>query len=188
MSRGAGGIDFVENSPGVSMLSIDSEYERLFLLAAQPTGFAFTGDARQVFVQLGDVTDPVQAVEQINLTTFAQETIYLPTRPIAIGWMPVTGLVYVAQDSAAGRISFIEPESGNVEHVAGFGLNSWIGEGGDNEQTNCSTQPCPCWSLRPATMFAPRSGRCIPTCRSAPPACARLYVPVRPSATPGTLR
>ncbi len=123
---GAGGIDFVENSPGVSMLSIDAEYERLFLLAALPTGFAFTGDARQVFVQLGDITDPVRAVEQIDLATFAQETIPLPTRPIAIGWMPITGLVYVAQDSAAGRISFIEPESGNVEHVAGFGLNSWI--------------------------------------------------------------
>ena len=46
--------------------------------------------------------------------------------PLEIGSVPGTDRVYVSQDHAMGRLSFINVDNGEVRTVTGFELNSQV--------------------------------------------------------------
>jgi len=86
----------------------------------------FTEDGSQAFVMLEDAARDVAAVQQLNFTSFRQETVDLARPPEAIGVVPATGRIFVSQLSETGRITFIDAETGRQQHVTAFQLNRRI--------------------------------------------------------------
>jgi hypothetical protein len=46
--------------------------------------------------------------------------------PEAIGVVPGTNQIFVSQRAETGRITFIDAETGDVQHVSAFQLNAYI--------------------------------------------------------------
>lgn len=116
----------IERSDAVSIIDLTTGYTKLMLMPVEPERFAFAGDGRSVFVMLGDASRDIRQVEWIDLETLARRTIELDAQPETIGVVPATGRVFVSQITEQGRITFIDPDDGSVQHVAGFQLNTFI--------------------------------------------------------------
>ena len=67
-------------------------------------------------------------LQRVNLATFAVDHMTLGSRPVSIGSVPASQKVFVGQDHADGRISFIDWVTSEIESVTGFVLNSRIRE------------------------------------------------------------
>ncbi len=116
----------IERSEAISIIDLTTGYTKLMLLPVEPGRFAFSADGGSVFVMLGDAARDVRQVEWIDLQTFARRTIQLDAEPETIGVVRATGRVFVSQVSEQGRITFIDPADGSVQHITGFQLNTYI--------------------------------------------------------------
>lgn len=116
----------VDRSDALSVIDLRTRYAKLVLLPDEPEDIVFTEDGRDLFVSLADEGRALAEVQWVDLETFAARTIDLDGIPEAMGVVPATGRIYVAERSSAGRLTFIDPDSGAVQHVTAFQLNAWI--------------------------------------------------------------
>lgn len=116
----------VEASDAISVIDLRSRYAKLVLLPNEPEELVFTTDGRDLFISLADAARNLSEVRWIDLESFAARTIDLDGVPEAIGVVPSNGRIFVSEESAAGRLTFIDPDTGDVQHVTAFQLNAWI--------------------------------------------------------------
>lgn len=125
-----GGVSAIEQqiaaSEGLSILALDAAYAKLVLLPAEADELLFTPDGDHLFAMLADEATSVRALRWVDLRSFAARTVQLDGEPEAIGVVPATGRIFVAQASESGRITFLDPATGAVQHVTAFQLNAWI--------------------------------------------------------------
>src|SRR5439155_954140 len=68
------------------------------------------------------------SVEAFDLASFVITSVALGSPPIAVGVVPGTAQVYVAQDHPLGRMTFVDEATFQTRTLTGFGLNGQIVE------------------------------------------------------------
>jgi YVTN family beta-propeller protein len=125
------GIDpdtVIDRSYGYSVVDFDSGFSKL-QTARSPVGPAtVVPTGSDLFVLFNDPSVGLFEVHQVGLESFLVERITLGSPPNSIGSVPDSQRVFVGQEHPDGRISFIDWETGELESVTGFELNSRIRE------------------------------------------------------------
>jgi hypothetical protein len=85
-----------------------------------------TPDGSHLFVLFN--TGAVKEAHRVDLRTFQVEPIALGSPPVSVGAIPGSSRAFIGQDHPDGRISFVNWNTGDVESVTGFELNSRIRE------------------------------------------------------------
>ena len=67
-----------------------------------------------------------KSVEAVDLTSFVITSVTLGSPPVAVGIVPQTAQVYVAQDHPLGRMTFVDQATFHKRTLTGFGLNGQI--------------------------------------------------------------
>jgi hypothetical protein len=116
---------FLAQSYGYSIVDLPLSTHRLVLTEGRMTLFTFSGDGQMAFILLADQDAGVMGVEWANLATGRDETLSLRRLPQAIGVIPATA-VYVSEQHEVGRMAFIDADTGEIQEVTGYHLNSRI--------------------------------------------------------------
>ncbi|MBI5499668.1 MAG: hypothetical protein HY907_05465 [Deltaproteobacteria bacterium] len=93
-----------------------------------PGAWLVFADAHKAFLTLRDDARGIRDVLVADLIDFIADSVHLGSPPVSLGLAPLTRKVFVGQDHATGRISFISADTGSVQTVTGFQLNDWIVE------------------------------------------------------------
>lgn len=117
---------FVDKAEGVTLFDVRSGYSKLVLLDVEPDEIVFSPDGDDVFVMLADDATDTREVIWMQTDTFATRSIEMDAMPEALGVVPGTSRVFVSQQMETGRITFIDTETGDVQHVSAFQLNAFI--------------------------------------------------------------
>lgn len=116
----------IDRSYGYSLVQLETGFDLLETTEAEIGPFAIVPDGSYLFVLFSGGVQ--REVQRVQLRSFQVDRIRLGSPPISVGPVPGTGKVFVGQDHPDGRITFIDWESGDVESVTGFELNSRIRE------------------------------------------------------------
>ncbi len=126
-ATGADGVEgLIDKSWGYSLIGLQSGFVKLQLVAADPGPSAFAPDSRSAYLLLSDPGQGVRAVEAIDLESFLVRGVSMGSPPVAVGVVPATSRVFVAQSHPMGRVTFIEMGSLATKTVTGFELNSYV--------------------------------------------------------------
>lgn len=121
--------EMLERSYGYSILSADTGFSRLELTPQDPEALAFTRERPAAYLILrGDGEEALPLVHDIDLDSFVVGSRDLASPPMEIGLLRGPDAPFVAQRHPLGRVSFLEPESGEVRTVTGFDLDGRIVE------------------------------------------------------------
>lgn len=118
----------IDRSYGYSVLDLDSGFSKLQTAVAPVGPSAVVPDGSAMFVLFNDSAQQLREVHRIGLESFLVDRIVLGSPPTSVGAVPGTRRVFVGQEHPDGRISFIDWETGELESVTGFELNSRIRE------------------------------------------------------------
>ncbi len=111
----------VDAAPGFSVVDLDSGYAKLELPGADPLGVALRDGRALVLVPEG--ASPGGALD-VDLQALSVRRVELGSPPtLAIG---VGSRTAILQEHPAGRVTFLDHDSGATETVTGFQLNSKI--------------------------------------------------------------
>jgi hypothetical protein len=118
----------VAKSQGFSVVNLQAGVAQLTLTnAVPPQLFVFSSDAAHAAVTLRDDTNSVFEIDPIDLQTLVTSSIVLPSAPVYAGsFANSSSKVWVAQELAAGRISFIDLSNDAVQTATGYALNAGI--------------------------------------------------------------
>ena len=83
-------------------------------------------DGRSAYLLLSDPVRAVRQVDAIDLQSFLVQAVSVGSPPVAVGVVPATSRVFVAQSHQLGRVSFIDLETLALKTVTGFELNNYI--------------------------------------------------------------
>jgi DNA-binding beta-propeller fold protein YncE len=123
---GASGLGArVRSTNAMSLVDLESGYAKLMLLNSAPDDVLFTPESDAVFV-LNNADGVQGTLHWLNLNTFSQTTYTFPLRPDAMGWVAEGRRLFVVQDDAAGRLTFIDADDGAVFEVSSFALNGLV--------------------------------------------------------------
>jgi len=112
---------------GYTMVRLQDGFTKLQQTAAQPNPFAITPDSKFAFVLLRDDAASIRMAQRISLESFATTDYPLGSPPSSIAALATAShKVFVGQVHSAGRISFIDWVTGDVQSVTGFALNGRI--------------------------------------------------------------
>jgi len=124
---GADGVEgLIDKSWAYSLLSLETTFVKLQLADADPGQVAFAPDSLSAYLLLSDTTKNVRAVDAIDLESFLIDTVTVGSPPVAVGVVPATQRVYVAQSHPLGRVTFLEQGTHATKTVTGFELNSYV--------------------------------------------------------------
>lgn len=115
----------VRATNAMSLVDLESGYAKLMLLNSAPDDVLFTPESDAVFI-LNNAEGVEGTVHWLNLNTFSQTSYTFPLRPDAIGWVAEGRRLFVVQDDAAGRLTFIDVDDGAVFEVSSFALNGLV--------------------------------------------------------------
>jgi hypothetical protein len=118
----------IDRSHGYSVLDLDSGFSKLQTVAAPVGPSTVVPDGSALFVLFDDAGKTLREVHRVGLESFLVDRVVLGSPPTSVGAVPGTRRVFVGQEHPDGRISFIDWETGDVESVTGFELNSRIRE------------------------------------------------------------
>jgi WD40 repeat protein len=118
----------LDRSYGYSILDLDSGFSKLQTTPTSVGPSTIVPDGSNLFVLFNDKGLAVQTVHQVNLQSFVVKSRNLGSPPTSIGSVPSSKKVFVGQEHPDGRITFIDWETGVIESVTGFELNSRIRE------------------------------------------------------------
>lgn len=118
--------DFVNKAEGVTLFDVASGYSKLILLDVEADEVVFAPDGNDVFIMLADDATDTRDIVWMQTESFASQTIRMDAMPEAIGVVPGTNRIFVSQRAETGRITFIDAETGDVQHVSAFQLNAYI--------------------------------------------------------------
>lgn len=117
---------FLDKSHGYSLLSLSSGFVKLQLTSTQTGPISFAPDGQSAYLLLNDTAQGIKQVECIDLLGFLVDNLTMGSPPVSLGVMASTKKVYVAQDHALGRVTFIDMDSHQTKTVTGFELNSHV--------------------------------------------------------------
>jgi hypothetical protein len=117
---------FIDKRWGYSLLSLGSRFVKLQLTETDPGDTVFSSDGASAYLLLGDRARDVRAVDTIDLRSFLVSPIALGSHPAALGIVPSTAQVYVAQSHPLGRVTFIDQKTLGTRTLTGFALNSQV--------------------------------------------------------------
>lgn len=123
------GIDadtVLARSYGYSVFELATGFSKLQTAKAPVGPSTLVPDGSNLFVLFDGATE--REVHRVNLTSFIVDHIALGSPPTSVGSVPRSKRVFVGQDHPDGRIAFIDWETGDLESVTGFELNSRIRE------------------------------------------------------------
>ncbi|MDI7267615.1 MAG: hypothetical protein QME96_06445 [Myxococcota bacterium] len=122
----------IDRSYGFSLVHIRTGRVSLQITPTDPGPFLLYQDAREgihkAFVTLRDDAARIREVRVADLRTFTVRTTLLGSPPASIGVAPGSRKVFVGQDHATGRITFLDARDGSARTVTGFQINDWIVE------------------------------------------------------------
>lgn len=116
----------IDRAFGYSVVALASGFAKLQLTAAEPGPLAIVPDSSRAFVLLRDDARDLRVAQQIDLQSFLVKDFVLGSPPLAIATLVGSNRVFVSQMHPAGRLSFIDWVSGEVQSVTGFELNGGI--------------------------------------------------------------
>ena len=117
---------YLDKLEGYSLFHLDGGYAKLLPTDAAPGQLAFAPDGKTGYLLLSGTTPLVRTVEAIDLQSFLVTSVALGSPPVAVGVVPSTKQVYVAQDHPLGRMTFVDEASFQPRTLTGFGLNGQI--------------------------------------------------------------
>jgi YVTN family beta-propeller protein len=111
---------------GYSLVKLDTGFAKLQVTPAPLGPSALVPDGSRLFILFN--APGLSQVQRVDLRSFVVQTISLGSPPVSVGAVPKSQRVFVGQDHPDGRISFIDWNTGAVQSVTGFELNSRIRE------------------------------------------------------------
>jgi hypothetical protein len=123
------GVDLdtqIDRSYGYSLLELETGFAKLEVTPADLGPFALVPDGSFLFLLFA--SDTLHEVQRANLSSFFVDRFTLGSPPVSVGAVPATNKVFVGQEHPDGRIAFIDWQTGAVQSVTGFELNSRIRE------------------------------------------------------------
>jgi hypothetical protein len=117
----------VDKSQGFSLVDLNAGFAQLNLTnAIPPQLFVFSSDSMHAAVTLTDGSSTF-GVDAIDLTSLVTSSLPLAAAPQFAGpFNGSTPVVWVSQDDPAGRVSFVNLDTQQVQTATGFALNSGI--------------------------------------------------------------
>jgi len=119
--------DVADHSEGYSLVRLSDGFVKQQLTKAPPEPFLVHPAGGRIYLLQRDDALDVREVEIIDTASFVVTRLKLGSPPVSIGYLPESDKVYVSQDHASGRITFIDG-AGHAQTVTGFELNDWIVE------------------------------------------------------------
>ncbi|MCA9488285.1 MAG: hypothetical protein KC621_00115 [Myxococcales bacterium] len=119
-AEGGGGSDvdaIYDAHPGMEIVDLRTDETTPFLLEGDGLGTAFSSDGTNL--QLLVLQRGVDYLYRLDLYTRQEGRIELSAPPVAIGSMP-GGRFFVTHDAPLGLVSFLDPQSGEIEEIGGF--------------------------------------------------------------------
>jgi hypothetical protein len=116
----------IARSFGYSVLRIATGDPKLQVTSSEPESFTIVPDGSYLFLLFRDDANGVREVQKIEAKSFLVEPIALGSPPISLGSVPQSKRVFVNQEHADGRITFIDWQTNATRTVTGFALNSRI--------------------------------------------------------------
>jgi DNA-binding beta-propeller fold protein YncE len=110
------------NEPALSIVDLNSLFSSSLLLPSEATSFAHAADGETGFF----VMDGEPYLEILDYDTLIHEEIVLKSLPVFLGALPETNTAFISQEHRLGRISFYDPEEGELNTITGFELNADI--------------------------------------------------------------
>ena len=117
---------YIDKSYGFSLFSLPLGFAKLQLTGTDPGKVAFAPDGSAAFMLLNDTSKGIRTVEAMDLTSFLITSVAMGSPPVSLGVLPSTKKVYVAQDHALGRVTFVDMKTSKTQTVTGFELNSQV--------------------------------------------------------------
>ncbi len=111
-----------------SLVGLAALQVKLQQLEVSPGQLLLTPDGDFGFLLLRDDQQGVKDVSIIDLRTFIVDELSLGSPPTALGYASTTDKVFIAQEHAAGRMTFVGVHDGTVKTVTGYTLNDEITE------------------------------------------------------------
>lgn len=115
---GSGVEGVYDASPGMEILDLRDDDTQPFLLEGQGLGVAFSQSDTELHALV--LQSGQDYLYQLDLYTGVASEIDLSKPPVAIGSM-ADGSFYITHTSGLGLVSFLDPITGNVTEIGGFG-------------------------------------------------------------------
>jgi hypothetical protein len=123
------GIDpdtMIARSFGYSVLRVPAGDVKLQVTSTEPQSSTIVPDGSYLFLLFRDDATDVREVQKIEAKSFLVQPIVLGSPPISLGSVPRSKRLFVNQEHADGRITFIDWDTNATRTVTGFALNSRI--------------------------------------------------------------
>ena len=121
-AEGADPEDDFYNRYALTLVELDDFFPNPLLLAGEPTAYANTDDGEWGFF----IMDGEPYVVALDYDQLIDHEITLKSDPVYLGVLPEGHTAYASQEHDLGRISFFDPDTGVVQTITGFELNSGI--------------------------------------------------------------
>ena len=106
----------------MTLMDLDDFRSNPMRLAAEPAAYAHADDGEHGFF----IMEGQKNLVVLDYGTLLPEDIELKSEPLHVGTLPSTDWAYASQEHDLGRISFYDSETGGLETITGFELNSEI--------------------------------------------------------------
>lgn len=117
---------YLDKLQAYSILDVQGGYAKLQPTDAMPGPVAFAPDSQSAYLLLSDVSAGVRSVEALDLVSFLVTRVDLGSPPVAVGVVPSTSQIYVAQTHPLGRMTFVDTSTFRTRTLTGFALNGGI--------------------------------------------------------------
>lgn len=112
------------NHYALTMVDLADFFPHTLRLDGEPIAWANSEDGLRGFL----IMDGQPYLEELDYDSLLHEDIALKSDPVHVGVMPDSTMVYVSQQHDLGRISFYDYETGVLQTITGFELNSGISD------------------------------------------------------------
>ena len=106
----------------LTMVDLDDFRSNALLLPQEPSAFANSHDGRFGFF----IMEGSPYLEVLLYDSLLYDEVKLKSGPVHVGVLPESTYAYANQEHDLGRLSFYEPDTGEVKTITGFELNSGI--------------------------------------------------------------
>lgn len=110
------------NEYAMTLMDLSDFFPSALLLPAEPTGFADDEEGDIGYF----IMDGVPYLEVLDFDNLSYEEVELKSAPVHVGVLPESRLAYVNQEHDLGRLSFYDPDAGELQTLTGFELNAAI--------------------------------------------------------------
>ncbi|MFT7580151.1 MAG: hypothetical protein ACI9MR_001818 [Myxococcota bacterium] len=124
--RKASGEAAVASMNAYSLLDLNSGFAKQLFVDNRVDRVIFTGDSSELFVLMPDPGGNDHLIHRVSTLSFNVLPYLTNDAPVFVGAMPSINKVAIALDNPTGWITFIDTDSGAVDQVNSFELNSFI--------------------------------------------------------------